>query len=148
MTTKAATDDVRAAVFGVLDGAVQLPSPFAPGNPARALPVLEEVGDAQAPYIEMGAASEVSDDTHSSRGAVVNLTIHTWSTYRGFAEIGAAQREIKALLDKVSDVPALSAAGWRDVFIRVVDERSMRDEDPLYRHGVTDVEVRLTQEED
>lgn len=149
MSTREATDEVRAAVHDLIDGAVLVPSPFAPGNPDRAVPALEEVGDAVVPYIEVGAATEVRSDTHTSRGALVMLSLHTWSLYNGFAEIGAIHKQLKALLDKRSDVPALAAAGWTDVFIHVPMQRSMRDdENPQYRHGVTDVQVRLTQQED
>lgn len=145
MSTQAATDAVRTAVFLLLDGAVALPHPYAAGNPPRDVPVLEEVGNAEAPYIEIGAATTRPDDAHDKRGSLVTLSVHAWSSYRGFAEVEAVQRRVAELLDKRADVVV---PGWTDVFFRVTDQRSMRDEDPLYRHGVTDVQVRLTQEED
>lgn len=147
MTTKEATDDVRAAVFGLLDGEVAAPYPFAPGNPDRLLPVVEEVGDSVAPYIEIGSAFETSDDSHDKRGAVVSLSVHTWSEYNGFAEVGRVHKRIKEILDKRSDVPGLDA-DWEDVYVRVTSQQSMRDETSHFRHGVTDVQVRLTQKED
>lgn len=143
MTSKAATDAIRAAVFELLDGAISVPSPYAAGNPDRVVPVVEEVGNTVAPYVEVGASVELPDDQHDVPGALVMLTLHTWSKYRGFAEIGGIHTRLKELLDKEQIV----VPGWDNVYARVQNQQAMRDEDPQYRHGVTDVQFRLTQQE-
>lgn len=150
MTARLAAEDAaRLAVFQLLHGAISLPHPFIAGQPdTRVVPVLDDA-EGELPYIALGASWEVPNDDLKNQGTEVVISVHTWSDYNGFAEVGLLNRRVVALLDRPDPLPD-ALAGWsaRQSSMRVTETRSFRDEDPRYRHGVVDVTVRLTQLED
>jgi hypothetical protein len=149
ITREAAEDDARLAVYQLLAEQITLPYPYVVGQPAnRQVPVLDDAAGA-LPYVALGSSWELPDDDHDGPGALVVVSVHTWSDYAGFAELGALNRAAVRLLDRPAAVPdALAAYDPKQTSVKVTATRSMRDEDTRFRHGVIDVTVRLKQVED
>lgn len=105
--------------------------------------VLDYVPEAQvAPYVTIGAITEVPSDSHSQRGLTSNLSLHVWSRYRGYKQAA----DILAALDALLDRQPLTVAGYIDVSIANSQSQELRDPDPELRHIAVTYRVWLTKE--
>lgn len=128
---------LQRAVYGLLTDT---------GGPAAAggFEVYDEVPEAAArPYIVLGEFDELADDTHTELGALVTLTVHVWSDYRGYDEIARGLDAVQATLHRAR--PAVD--GFRDVAITHDSNSYQRDPDPDLRHGIGRFTARLTEQE-
>lgn len=130
-----AAEALQKAVYGALSD---------PDGPAGAagLDVYDEVPEgASMPYVVIGELDELRDDAHTELGALVTITLHVWSRYRGY-------RETARCLDAVQDTLHRSRPdvdGFRDVSIVHDSNSYQRDPDPDLRHGIGRFTARLTE---
>jgi hypothetical protein len=93
--------------------------------------VFDHVPEGQAfPYIVIGEATAVPDNTHSTFGTSATVTLHIWSAYDGFAEA----LDIKADVDRLVDHQLLPLEGHRTVLCHLQQSVTLRDPDKDVRH--------------
>ncbi len=139
-TTRTSAEDlVRRGVYKLLTATpLEAPRPY-PSGAAAVVKVYDEVpANAAYPYITLGASEDMPDDTHSGPGTETRLSVHVWSSYDGFAELGNI---VAKIVERLSDQHSLPVAttGWTDINLTTTARRMMRDEDPQIRHAVIDV---------
>lgn len=124
---------VQAAIYARLDSGLSVP-------------IYDYVDEnAPYPYVTVGEATEVDDNTHDTFGREVTHTLHVWSKGRqGFAEVLSIADEITRLLDH--DQNELVVAGHRVVSVHLDQILTMRDPDPLIRHAPVRFRVNTEQE--
>jgi len=95
--------------------------------------VFDEVPEGTAyPYVVIGEALEIPDDSHDRDGRETVETIHIWSEYRGFSQLGTISGRVVALLDG----QPLDVDGWHHVATRYEFGQTLRDPNPHLRHTV------------
>jgi Protein of unknown function (DUF3168) len=100
------------------------------GNPAR---VFDHVPQGSPfPYLAIGSVSAIPFDTKTEAGLDQNLTIHSWSRYRGLKET----KDIMAAVFAVLDGQSLAVTGHTLVLLRFEFATTFVDDDGLTRHGV------------
>lgn len=95
------------------------------------------------PYIVIGEATEVPDDTLTERGKDTTVTIHVWSKAPGNKQT----LQIIERLDELLDNQSLTVNGWnawrvQNEFVEVLRENT---DGTLYRHGVPRYRITLTE---
>ncbi len=88
--------------------------------------------DAEAPYIVIGDDTLINDNADDFEGFDATVTIHTWSEYRGRAEIKTMQYSIYELLNHTD----MTVVGYNLINIYQEFSESMLDPDGITRHGV------------
>lgn len=119
--------DLQAAVFGVLDGAVDV------GD--GAVPVYDAVPPSSEdtfPRITFGQSFAVDWSDKGEDGEDTDITIDVWSRKRGRKQAGQIMKAIDVLLHDAS----LTVAGAEFVMIRRTTSRIIRDEDGKTHHGI------------
>lgn len=95
--------------------------------------------DAEYPYIVIGEDFALDWDTDTTTGSDTEITIHTWSRFRGRGETKKIQRQIYNALHRHD----LLVTGADTVTVEFEDSRTLLDEDGLTRHGATTFRVLL-----
>lgn len=100
---------------------------------SEAIPVYDAVpqGDNSFPYVTVGEDSHAAFDTDSENINIASIVVHSWSRYRGRAEIKKIQGYIYESLHRSS----LTYAGFKFVNIMQSGSESFFDSDGLTRHG-------------
>ncbi|MCK9922454.1 DUF3168 domain-containing protein [Frankia sp. AgPm24] len=93
---------------------------------------------ARMPYITLGEATEIPDNAHDRFGRQTTVTLHIWTTARGYAEGGRIADRTVALLDH----RRLTIPGRRWISTRLEMVQALPDPDPRVRHHV--VRFRIT----
>jgi hypothetical protein len=105
--------------------------------------IFDEVPEGQVhPYVVLGEAFETPDNTHDTFGREVVITLHTWSRYRGYAEVLRITDRIITLLDH----QPLSITGHNVIAVRHEFAQTLRDPDPEIRH--VPIRFRVVTEQD
>ena len=88
--------------------------------------------DAVYPYVVIGDDTLVDDSADDTQGLNATVTVHSFSSYRGKAEIKKIQDDIFTALDRV----ALPITGY--VVLDCLQEfaQTFLDQDGITRHGV------------
>jgi hypothetical protein len=94
------------------------------------------------PYVAIGEAVEVPNDSHDRPGLTVTFTLHIWSRYRGTKQA----IQILGHVDRLLNRTPLAVAGFRDVSLVVESSQMMRDPDPEIRHVPVRLRAWLTKE--
>ena len=84
------------------------------------------------PYVVIGDATALENDTKTTDGMEQTLTLHTWSRYRGLKE---AKQIMGAIVDAL-DQTSLSVTGHSLTLLRFEFSDTFLDADGLTRHGV------------
>ncbi len=87
------------------------------------------------PFIEIGEAQFVPDDTVTSNGGEEFLDLHVWSRYSGQKEV----KEIMGAIHSALHQTALTVSGLSSCFAYVENARVLDDPDGLTKHGVVTV---------
>ena len=96
------------------------------------MPQPVSVENTDFPHIVIGDDSHVSIDTDTENMNLVSIVVHTWSRYRGRAEV----KEIQGYIYNSLQRAALSQPGFKFVNIMQSGSESFLDSDGLTRHGV------------
>lgn len=100
--------------------------------------------DTPYPYVVIGEATEVDDNTHDSFGRTLTQTLHVWTRgHGGFDPALEIVDQIQQALDHKLD---LDIVGHRLVTLRLDQTLTMRDPDPLIRHAPIRFRVQTEQE--
>lgn len=96
-------------------------------------PVYDYVPEsAPYPYVVIGEATEIPDNTLDNFGRETTLTLHIWTQGRqGFVDALTISNEIQEILDHQRD---LSLTNHRIVVIKLDQVLTMKDPDPTIRH--------------
>ena len=86
--------------------------------------------DADFPYITVGEATEVPDDTHQTFGHQSVITLHIWTRTRSHKDGLELLEHVKRLLDR----QPLNVNGRHTVQVRHEFAQTLRDPDPEIRH--------------
>lgn len=78
------------------------------------------------PYVHVGEATEIPDNTHSGFGRQTVVTLHVWSQHRGFSEA----LTIAARIIQVLDHAPLTIDGLRHVATRFESSQTLTDPEP------------------
>ncbi|MER7076633.1 Protein of unknown function [Saccharopolyspora kobensis] len=106
--------------------------------------VYDEVPEGAAlPYVVLGEFDELRDDAHRELGALVTITVHVWSRYRGYRETARCLDAVQTTLHRARP----EVDGFRDVSIVHDSNAFQRDPDPELRHGIGRFTARLTEGE-
>ena len=112
--------ELQKAIYGVLDTALTMP-------------VYDNVPEnAVAPYIVIGDDTFIEYDTDSLRGFEATITVHSWSTYRGRAEV----KTIMGLIYEALHRAEFTIAGYNLIGCDCEFSESFLESDGLTRHGV------------
>lgn len=95
------------------------------------------------PYVVLGEAIEMPDNSHSNFGAKTDVAFHIWSDYRGYLEANTIAGRLVELFDHVP----LTIVGHRVVAVRFKQNTPMRDPNPSLRHVIVRFQVVTEQEE-
>lgn len=115
--------EIQKAVYAALTGDAVLM--------AKVKGVFDKVPDGQTyPYVTVGDATEVKDDTFTSKGFQATITCHIWSQYPGFKEA----LEILGEMNRILDGPSLIVFGFSHVYTRMEFCETLRDPDGVTRH--------------
>lgn len=107
-------------------------------NPTLTGKVFDNVPQGTAyPYVTIGELLANEWDTVDDTGMDCNLTIHTWSRYRGRKQTFELQSAIYDALHRA----ALSTPGYTVVLCDFVSSQSFVDADGLTRHGVQEFRI-------
>ena len=106
------------------------------GNPARLYDAVPPSMPLM-PYVTYGEMIKADFDTKTSNGHDVELTIHSWSSYRGKKE---TEDILQAIYNCLHRQP-LTATGYTIMQMRVIAQQSFMDSDGLTRHGVARVRI-------
>lgn len=93
------------------------------------------------PYISLGEDALTSLDTSSNDGAMVTLTINTWSTARGRKQTKEIQAHIRRILHKAD----FTLTGFIFSYCNWESSSSFIDSDGETRHGVCIYNIYLTE---
>lgn len=95
--------------------------------------VYDDVAEKSAfPYVVVGEATSSPRGAHDRFGARSTVTLHVWSTYRGFKEALGVVDELIRLLDH----QPLTIQDHHTVAVRLQQTVTMRDPDADVRHAV------------
>ena len=120
---------VQAAVVAALRADSSLTGLLAEG----AASVLDHVPQSTPfPYLVVGESASKAFDTKTEEGMEQLVTLHSWSTYSGMAEIKDIMAAVVAALDRAS----LTVIGHDLVDISFLSSEAMLDEDGVTRHGL------------
>lgn len=99
------------------------------------------------PYVRLGDHLSIPDNTHTTFGRNVTITLHVWTRKRGNASGQAIAARIVELLDhQTAAMSALLAAdGHECVTIRHEFDQALTDPDPEIRHHVLRFRVETDQ---
>lgn len=97
--------------------------------------------DATFPYITVGEATEVADNTHQTFGHQSTVTLHIWTKARSHKPGLEILQHVKRLLDR----QPLDVDGRHTVQVRHEFAQTLRDPDPEIRH--IPVRFRVTTQE-
>lgn len=123
MTT--ALGPVQAAIYDVLSGDATLG--------ALINGVFDDVPEGTAyPYVVIGEALGIPDNSHDRFGRETTETLHVWSDHRGFSQLSVIAARVVALLDH----QPLTIAGHHHVVTRYEFGQQLKDPDPSLRHTV------------
>lgn len=112
--------------------------PNAFGVPA---PVFDDVAqDTPAPYVTVPDATLSDYSGDGFTGFNVLVTIHTWSDYRGSAEVKGLQGKIYDLLNRAE----LVVTGFNVLGCDSINGNVLRDPNGVTRHGVQQFRVLMT----
>lgn len=97
------------------------------------------------PYVLVGDHLSIPDNTHTTAGRDVTVTIHIWTRVRTNQQGQEISAAVSALLDH--QVAALNdvIAGHKIVAIRQTFDQALTDPDPELRHHVLRFRVQTTQ---
>jgi hypothetical protein len=105
--------------------------------------VFDEVPEsAPYPHVAFGTFVETPMDAHDQQGLQVDVTLHIWSKYRGYAECA----EILGHLDRLLDRQPLVVEGFTKVSVARDWHQFLRDPDPDIRHCPVRFRVWLAKE--
>ncbi|MGW5639625.1 DUF3168 domain-containing protein [Streptomyces sp. NPDC003832] len=105
--------------------------------------VLSELPEAeQYPCVQIGAITEVPDDTHDAQGLNSLVTIHVWSKAPGNGEAYDYFAAVDAALDRA----ALAVAGFSEVRVKHDQHGLIADPDPDVKHINARYETNMTKE--
>lgn len=121
---------VQTAIYGQLILNADIISDAIPVYDAVPQPI--SVVNSDFPYIVVGEDNHAAFDTDAENMNLVSIVVHSWSRYRGRAEIKEIQGYIYDSLHRAS----LSHAGFKFVNIMQSGSESFLDSDGLTRHGV------------
>lgn len=88
--------------------------------------------DATFPYLVIDPPSGTDHDTDNTLGWDGELTINSWSRFRGFEEIGQIQRQTDEALNRTEP----TVVDGTIVTLHRVNSDSVLDDDGLTRHGI------------
>ncbi|MGH3933640.1 MAG: DUF3168 domain-containing protein [Pseudonocardiaceae bacterium] len=97
---------------------------------------------AATPYVVIGDVTEDLSEAHDRYGIDATVTVHIWSTYRGYYEAAQILKEVDRLLHR----SGLSVSGFTNVSIAQEQHQFMRDPDPDYRHVMARYRIWLEKE--
>jgi hypothetical protein len=97
------------------------------------VPQAEDAGtDTAFPYITVGDDTALDWNTDTSNGKEATITIHSWSRYRGRAEV----KEIQGAIYQALHLANISVQGYNLVECWSEYSETLVDPDGLTRHGV------------
>lgn len=91
------------------------------------------------PYVSIGDASHVPLDSDTRTGVIADVTIHTWSSYRGRREAKAIQGAIYTTLNRAE----LSFPGYDFITCDFLSSDTTVEPDGKTRHGVQVFQIIL-----
>jgi len=98
-----------------------------------AYPVFDDVPEnLTPPFVVIGDDTLIQFDTDGESGFEATLTIHTWSAYRGRAEVKEMQGAVYNLLHRAD----LTITGYNVLGCDFEFSQSMVDSDGVTRHGI------------
>lgn len=99
--------------------------------------------DAPYPYVVIGEATELADNTHDSFGRTLTLTLHVWT--KGHGGFGPALEIVDNIQRSLDHRLDMELEGFRLVTLRLDQTLTMRDPDPLIRHAPVRFRVQVEQ---
>lgn len=134
------TGELQAAIFSTLKTASPI---IAGGRIFDDVPVNIDSTDTNFPYVVIGETQAIADDTDTSAGLsddgiIGYVTIHTWSRYRGKAELHAVNSQVRSALHGVN----LPVTGRESAWCWIDSTMAMDDPDGVSRHGI--ITARIT----
>src|SRR5690606_34472162 len=90
------------------------------------------------PYVVMGEATEIPDNTQDHYGTQMTLTWHVWTRTEGYSEGRRIARIIQKRLDHQQDsipTPELDSINYRLVSLTHEMTQTMRHPNPELRHS-------------
>ncbi len=125
--------EIRIAIVAALKAHAPLVALLAPDPLDGTASVFDHVPqDAVFPYEVIGEADGVEHDTDTTIGWDAEVTVHTFSRFRGNEEVEAIQRENDNALNRAE--PIITDA--RIVTLHRVSVDGVDDPDGLTRHGI------------
>jgi hypothetical protein len=129
----------RAAVFAYLDK--QLTIKDDDDNTVPVVVTEQEIEGQKQPYVAIVECSGVDNRTKDGPGWIMELTLHTWSSYSGSAEVCAiADQIIRRLTD-----PNFSVPGFSRSTMHFGQWQTLRDPDGKSWHRVQAISCELHQ---
>jgi hypothetical protein len=95
------------------------------------------------PYVALGEAFTVPDNTHGKFGWRTTVSLEVWSEERGFKQVN----EIKDRLIQLFDHQPLALVDYHTVDVRHEFDQNLRDPDPNKRRAIVRFTVRTEQED-
>lgn len=143
MASESPLNPLQKAVFTRLNADATLTTLL--GGAGRILDHVPE--DQPMPYVRLGDHLSIPDNTHTTFGRNVTVTLHVWTRRRGNASGQSIAARIIELLDhQVAAMSALLAAdGHECVTIRHEFDQALTDPDPEIRHHVLRLRVETSQ---
>lgn len=112
--------EVQKAVYATLDTALNIP-------------VYDDVPDnALAPYVVIGDDTFIEFDSDGSSGFEATVTVHSWSTYRGRAQVKTIMGDIYNALHRAE----FNVQGYNLVGCDCEFSETFLESDGVTRHGV------------
>lgn len=106
---------------------------FARLNNVLSIPVYDNVPDnAQAPYVVIGDDTLVEFDSDGTSGFEATVTVHSWSVYRGRAEV----KNIMGLIYDALHRAELNVQGYNLLGCDCEFSETFLESDGVTRHGV------------
>jgi hypothetical protein len=106
---------------------------FARLNNVLSIPVYDNVPDnAQAPYVVIGDDTLVEFDSDGTSGFEATVTVHSWSIYRGRAEV----KNIMGLIYDALHRAELNVQGYNLLGCDCEFSETFLESDGVTRHGV------------
>jgi hypothetical protein len=103
---------------------------------------LDAGNDSAFPFVTVGDDTAIDWDTDTSVGKEATVTIHSWSRYRGRAEV----KQIQGAIYEALHLSQLNVVGYTTVLCLSEFSESMVDPDGLTRHGVQRFRIIIDKE--
>jgi hypothetical protein len=135
---------LQTAIVAVLRGDTALTALLGGANPAKVVGPRAPEGLAE-PYVLVGDHLSIPDNTHTSFGRDITITLHVWTRARSVGPGQTISNRVNELLDH--QVAALNAhmVGHRVVAIRQTFDQALQDPDPELLHHVLRFRCETTQ---